>query len=219
MDNLSYINGIWEPFTLIFQSLSKLERSMAFLLSNLLCLFAVASILATTLGEDSIILRPSYGAIFEKIGKLDNTNSFWYHTIAIPIWRHQFTNWDINLCQNLPDPKTATRDIFDDHQLQLLELCNTYPEIFGEYSRENNQIIDLLLLNEAALQDLQPPPIQDTTRSSRHQRAILPLWVDWATAFFVPPLFRTFRQYTKPFRKLRTSFMSALIPYFNSRTP
>ena len=149
---------------------------MVFLLSNLLCLFAVASILAPVLGYDSIILCPSYGAIFEKIGKLHNTNSFWYRTIAIPIWRHrQFTNWDLNLCQNLPDPKTATKDIFDDHQLQLLELCNTYPEIFETYSRENNQLIDLLILNEATLRDLLPPPIQDTAKSLRHWCAALPL--------------------------------------------
>ena len=149
---------------------------MAFLLSNLLYLFTVTSIIAPPLGEDSIVLRPSYGAIFEKIGKIDNTNSFWYHTIAIPIWRRrQFTNWNNNLCQNLPDPKTATRDRFDNHQLQLFKLCNTYPEIFEAYSQENNQLIDVLIVNEATLRDLLPPPIQDAPKGTRDWRGALPL--------------------------------------------
>ena len=123
--------------------------------------------------EDLVIRRPSYGAIFETMGRLDNSNSFWYLTVAIPMWkRRQITNHNLDICNDLPD--TKEQDI-SAHILQLHELCSTYPEAFQAYQDENKQLIELMLNNENALRDLLPPPIQTTSSSSRKRRAVLPI--------------------------------------------
>ena len=89
-------------------------------------LLALTGASPTLSSEDLIILRPSYWAIFEKMGRLDNSSSFWYHTVAIPMWkRRQIANHDVDICNDLLYPN---RQDVNAHTLQLQELCSTYPE-------------------------------------------------------------------------------------------
>ena len=126
--------------------------------------------------EGNIILRPSYGAMFQRVGQLDNSVSHWYHTVAIPHWRRRQLPVDDNLCrEGHTGPGRRLHTAQPDMNLAVLhQLCTAYKDAFDAYNTENQELINKFFHNQAVIRDLLPLPITSSS-PTRNKRTAIPV--------------------------------------------
>ena len=142
-----------------------------------LCITATAQLTQETTDTDlHVIVRPNYGAIFQHVGRLSNSGSYWYHSLAIPMWKRRHLPIQEDFCDYKDNNKTGLyRSRKTPEEVILRQLCTQFRPAFQSYNRENQDLLNIMMTNEEAIRTLLPPQVQKESADDRTRRSVMPI--------------------------------------------
>ena len=99
-----------------------------------------------SLPDDTYIVRPNYGTIFERVSRVQLTTSYWYHTIGIKLpGELPVLSYNLSLCEN-----QDTQGVSPDHAScavmgQLFRMSHTMADHLLKIAHRQNETLNFML--------------------------------------------------------------------------